>query len=184
MKKLSVFLAGIASPAFAASGLTPSLYNTNFVVLLAFILFVAIILGLKVPGKIGGLLDNRAAQIKADLDEARALREEAQSILALYERKQKDVQAQADRVVAHAKSEAEAAAEQAKVDLQKAIERRLAAAEDQIASAEAAVVRDVRDRAVAVAVAAAGDLIAKQMDAAAANAMIEDSIAQVQARLN
>ncbi len=71
------------------------------------------------------MLDARAVQIKADLDEARALREEAKTILASYERKQKDVQAQADRIVATAQEEAMAAAAQAKDDLKVSIARRV-----------------------------------------------------------
>ena len=124
-----------ASPALAASGPFFSLTNTNFVVLIAFLLFVGIVLYLKVPSLLGGKLDERADGIKAELDEARALREEAQTLLASYERKQKEVQEQADRIVAHAKAEAVTAAEQAKEDLKISIERRLQGAEDQIASA-------------------------------------------------
>jgi len=76
------------------------------------------------------------------------------------------VQEQADLIVTSARREAMDAAEQAKADLKTSIARRLQAAEDQIASAEAAAVREIRDRAVQVAVAAAGDLIARQMTAA------------------
>ncbi len=173
-----------ASPALAASGPFFSLHNTNFVVLLAFILFVGILIYAKVPGRLTALLDARAVQIKSDLEEAKALREEAQTILASYERKQKDVQAQADRIVASAREEALAAAAQAKEDLKVSIARRLAAAEDRIASAESGALREVRERAVAVAVAAAGDLLAKQMTADSAGAMIEQSIKQVDARLH
>ena len=115
---------------------------------------------------------------------ARALHDEARSILASYERKQKEVQEQADRIVETAKREALAAAEQAKADLKAAIKRRLAAAEDQIASAEASAVREVRDRAVSVAVAAAGDLIAAKMSAAEKNKLIEASIGEVETRLH
>ena len=82
MKKLIALLALTASPAFAAGGPFFSLHNTNFVVLLAFIVFVGILLYAKVPAKIGGLLDARAVQIKAELDEARALREEAKALLS------------------------------------------------------------------------------------------------------
>ena len=105
-------------------------------------------------------------------------------ILASYERKQKDVQAQSARIVAGAREEAIAAAEQAKADLAASIARRLAAAEDQIASAETGAVRAVRDRAVSVAVAAAGDLLTKQMTEATANALIDSAIGDVSARLN
>ena len=173
-----------ATPALAATGPFFSLGNTNFVVLLAFIAFVGILLYAKVPGRLTSLLDARAVQIRADLDEAKALREEAQTILASYERKQKDVQAQADRIVATAKEEAMAAAAEAKEELKASITRRLAAAEDRIASAETAALRAVREQAVSVAVAAAGDLLAKQMTAEGAGAMIEASIKQVGERLH
>ena len=168
----------------ASSGPFFSLGNTNFVVLIAFVLFIGILIYLKVPGKLTGMLDARAVQIKAELDEARALREEAKTILASYERKQKDVAEQAERIVSSAKEEAMAAAAQAKVDLKVAIERRIKAAEEQILSAEAAAVRQVRERAVAVAVAAAADVLARQMTADAAKASIDTAIDQVAAKLH
>jgi F-type H+-transporting ATPase subunit b len=184
MKKLSILVTLLASPAMAASGPFLSLQNTNFVVLIAFIAFVGLLVYMKVPAKLTGMLDARAATIKAELDEARSLREEAKSILATYERRQKEVQEQADRIVSSAKEEAMAAAEQAKADLKVSIARRLAAATDQIASAEAAAIRQVREQAVTVAVSAAGDVLAKQMTADAASASIDDAIAQVEARLH
>ena len=184
MKKLSLVLTLLATPAMAASGPFFSLQNTNFVVLIAFIVFVGILIYMKVPAKLTGMLDARAATIKAELDEARALREEAKSILATYERRQKEVQEQADRIVASAKEEAMAAAAQAKADLKASIARRLASATEQIASAEASAIRQVREHAASVAVAAAGDVLAKQMTAEAATASIDAAIAQVEARLH
>ena len=178
---LTMVAAVFASPALAASGPFFSLANTNFVVLLAFLLFVGFLIYVKVPALLGKKLDERADNIKAELDEARALREEAQTLLASYERKQKDVQAQADRIVAHAKEEANAAAEEAKDEIKASIARRMQAAEEQIASAEA---RAIRDQAVVVAVAAARDVIAKQMTAADGNALIDAAIADVEAKLH
>lgn len=173
-----------ATPTLAASGPFFSLGNTDFVVLLAFLLFIAVLFYFKVPSLLGGMLDKRADDIKSELEEARRLREEAQTLLASYERKQKEVQEQADRIVAAAKEEAAAAGAQARVDLDKSVERRLAAAQDQIASAEASAVKAVRDQAVTIAVAAARDVIAKQMTAADGNALIDDAIAQVDAKLH
>ena len=173
-----------ASPAFAAGGPFFSQKNTDFVVLLAFLLFIGVLFYFKVPGMIGGLLDKRADTIRGELEEARALREEAQTLLASYERKQKEVQEQADRIIAQAKDEAATAAEQAKADLQKSIARRIAAAEDQIASAEAAAIKEVRDRAVVIAIGAARDLIAKQMTAADGNKLIDEGIDIVDAKLH
>lgn len=174
-----------ASPAFAASGGSFfALDNTDFVVTLAFLLFVALLVFLKVPGLLMGQLDKRAEGIQDELSEARKLREEAQSVLASYERKQKEVAEQSERIVAHAKEEARLAAEQAKEELKTSIERRLAAAEDQIASAEAAAVKEVRDQAITVAVGAAKDLIAKQMTAANGNKLIDEAIADVKDKLH
>jgi F-type H+-transporting ATPase subunit b len=174
-----------AGPALAA-GDKPflSLGNTDFVVLIAFLVFIGILLYFRVPALIGGLLDKRAETIRAELAEARSLREEAQSLLASYERKQKEVQAQADRIVETAREEATRAAAAAKEEIRVSVARRIAAAEEQIASAEAAALREVRDRAVGIAVAAAQDLIAGQMTAAKGNRLIDDAISVVEAKLH
>ena len=182
---LTALFAIAASPALAA-GDKPffSLANTDFTVSIAFLIFIGILLYFKVPSLVGGMLDKRADSIKAELDEAKALREEAQSLLASYERKQKEVQEQSARIVAAAKEEATNAATAAKEEIARSITRRLAAAEVQIASAEASAVKEVRDQAIAVAVGAAKDVIAKQMDAKSAGALIDTSIATVADKLH
>ncbi|MGR3291557.1 MAG: F0F1 ATP synthase subunit B [Paracoccaceae bacterium] len=184
MKKLALILTVAGTPAIAASGPFSSLYNTNYVVIMAFLLYVGVIIYLKVPGLLMGLLDARADGIRDELNQAKALREEAQTILASYERKQREVQAQADRIVEHAKTEAEAAAKQALEDLKASIVRRLAAAQDQIASAEASAVKEVRDTAIQVAISAASDVIAANLTADDRNALIEDSIVTVGSKLH
>ncbi|WP_050928668.1 F0F1 ATP synthase subunit B [Aestuariivita boseongensis] len=181
---LALTLVFAAGPALAAEGPFLSLANTDFVVLIAFILFIGILFYFKVPGMIGGMLDKRAEGIQSELDEARALREEAQTLLASYERKQKEMQEQADNIVAAAKTEAAAAAEKAKEDLKTSIARRMAAAEDQIASAEASAVREVRDQAITVAIAAAREVIAKDLTAADGNKLIDAAIGEVDAKLH
>jgi F-type H+-transporting ATPase subunit b len=191
MKRLSLGALAVlaAAPAGAASynpfsGEFYALTNTNFIVLIAFLIFLGILYYFKVPAIIGDMLDKRAAQIRADLDEARALREEAQSLLASFQRKQDEVKVQAERIVVHARQEAEQAAEVAKADLARTIERRLKAAEDQLAASEAAALREVKDRAAAIAVAAAGDIIARSMSAKDAGRLIDDAIATVEAKLH
>jgi F-type H+-transporting ATPase subunit b len=185
MRMIATLIALVAaSPALAATGPFFSLGNTNFVVMISFIIFVGFLIYMKVPGKIGEMLDKRAEGIKSELDEARALREEAQALLATFERQQKDVQVQADRIVTQAKAEATDASEKAREELKKSIARRMQAAEDRIASAEAGAVREVRDRAVAIAIAAARDVIAKQMNAADANKLIDDGIETVSDKLH
>ena len=174
----------VASPALAATGPFFSLRNTDFIVLLAFLVFVGILLYFRVPAAIAKLLDNRAESIKSDIAEARRLRDEAQEIYASYERRQREVKGQADAIVANARREALAQAEKAKLDLQASIERRLAAAQDQIASAESDAVRAVRDQAVQGAVAAASDVLGRQMGASDRSAGIDRAIDDVARHLN
>ena len=183
MKRLIALLL-TTSPAYAATGPFISLGNSNFVVLIAFLVFVGVLIYMGVPGKITGMLDARAAGIKADLEEARSLREEARTLLSSYERKQKEVQEQSERIVTQAKAEAEAAARQAKNELKESIARRMVAAIEQIASAEALALRSVREQAVTLAIAAAGDVLSKQMTAQRASESIDAAIAQVDAKFH
>lgn len=160
------------------------LYDSNVVVAIGLILFFAIILYYGAHKTILGALDARADRIRAELEEARKLREEAQATFAEFERKQKEVAAQVEDIVRHAKDEAEASAAKARADLKASIERRLAAAGEQIAQAEQSAVREVRDRAVEVAVAAASRVIAERMGDDTGSALIDDAITTVGARLN
>lgn len=167
-----------------ATGPFLSLNNTDFVVTLGFLLFIGVLVYFKVPALITGLLDKRADKIRDEIDQARKLREEAQSLLASFERKQKEVTAQADGIVRAARTEAEAAAAQAKADLERSMARRLQAATDQIASAEKAAVKDVTDRAVSVAVTAAQAVLADKMTDSKSDALIDEAIATVGAKLH
>lgn len=185
MTRLTILVLTLAaSPAFAATGPFFSLHNTNFIVLIAFLVFIGVLIYFKVPAKVTDLLDARARQIKAELEEARALREEAKALLATYDRKLKEVKEQSERIVAGAKSEAEAAAAHAKADLAVSVTRRLAAAEEQITAAETSAVRAVREQAISVAVSVAAELLTKQMTAESASASIDAAIAQVDAKLH
>lgn len=184
MRSLAVILAASATPALAASGPFFSLGNSDFVVTIAFLLFIGVLLYFKVPSMLAGLLDTRSETIRKELDDARALREEAQSVLAEFERKQKEVEEQASHIVAQAKADAEEAAEAAKDELERTIARRLQTAEDQIASAEAEAVKQVRDQAVEVAIGAARDVIAGGMGQQDYVDHIEKAIQTVDAKLH
>ncbi|MEM9708721.1 MAG: F0F1 ATP synthase subunit B [Pseudomonadota bacterium] len=173
-----------AGPAFAADGPFFSLSNTDFIVTIGFLLFVGILIYFKVPTLLMDMLDKRADTIRSELDEAKNLREEAQSLLASFERKSAEVKEQAARIVEAAEEDAKAAAEQAKIDLETSIARRIQAAEDQIASAEASALRSVRDRAVSVAVAAAGEVLAQDIDGARKDQLFEEALATVDAKLH
>ncbi|WP_207208047.1 F0F1 ATP synthase subunit B [Salipiger sp. IMCC34102] len=173
-----------ASPALAAGDVFFSLANTDFVVLLAFLLFIGILVYFKAPSQAARMLDKRAEGIQSDLDEARALREEAQTLLASYERKQKEVQEQADRIVENARADAQRSAETAKAEIERSIDRRLSGAEEQLAAARAEAIRDVRDRAIMVATAAAKEVVANNIDGRRADALIDESIETVKAKMH
>jgi F-type H+-transporting ATPase subunit b len=160
------------------------LNNTEIVVTIGFVIFLGILVYYKVPGMIANKLDERAVRIKQELDEARALREEAQTLLASFERRHKEVKAQAEDIVTAARSEAEKAAEAAKEDIRRSVARRLQTATEQIDAAEQAAIRQIKDRAVAVAIAAAGDVMGERIKAADANRLIDAAISEVGEKLH
>jgi F-type H+-transporting ATPase subunit b len=160
------------------------LNNTDIVVTLGFLVFVGVLIYYRVPNMIGQKLDERAIRIKAELDEARALRDEAQTLLAGYERRQKEVRDQAADIVTAARAEAERAAETAKEEIRRSLARRMQTATEQIAAAEQAAVRQIRDEAVTIAVAAAGDVLRGSIKAADANKLIDAAIAEVGQKLH
>ena len=128
---------------------------------------------------IGKALDARADGIRENLDEAKRLREEAQTLLASYQRRQAEAEEQAKGIVEQARRDAESMAEQARADLKEKLGRRAEAAEAKIATAEAQAMSDVKARAVDLATAAAEKLIREQFKAADHNALIKDGITQL-----
>jgi len=158
--------------------------SAEIAVLVGFLLFIGLMIYYKVPSMIVGLLDKRAENIKSQLDEAREAREEAQKLVASFERKSSEAQREADAIVERAKEDSKRAAEQAKVDLQDSIARKLKAAEDRIGQVEAAATREVRNAAAAAAVAAASDVLGSKMDGGKADSLIDGGIAMVASQLN
>jgi len=153
-------------------------------VLVSFLLFIALVIYLKVPGMVTKALDDRADQIAKELEEAQKLREEAQALLADYQRRQRDAEQEAEAIVTQAMSEAENFAEEARAKLEESLERRTKLAEDKIDQAEAQALKDVRAAAVDLSIAAAEKLIAQEVGGKKAEALIEQSIKDVQAKLN
>lgn len=160
------------------------LQDATFWVLVSFLIFVGLVVYYKVPGMIAAALDKRAADIANELDEARKLREEAQQVLASYQRKQRDAEKEAQAIVEQARGEAERLAVETKANLAAHVERRTKLAEDKIAQAEAQALQEVRSVAADVAIAAARTIIEQKLDGAKAGALIDKSIAEVKAKLH
>jgi len=151
---------------------------------LGFILVVGLLLWKGVPGLVGKMLDERAAMIAAELDEAKRLRAEAAVLLADYQKRAAGAEAEAQAIVADAKAEAARFAEESRIALKAQIARREAAAQEKIAQAEAAAVNEIRGLAADAAVSAAQKLIVAKLDEKRASGLIADSIKGVGEKLN
>jgi F-type H+-transporting ATPase subunit b len=156
----------------------------EFWVAIAFIAFLLILVYYKVPGLIAKALDDRAAVIRKELDEARRLREEAQTLLADYQRKHRNAGQEAEAIVEQARREAEVFAAETRKSLSESVERRRKQAEEKIARAEAQAVEDVRAAAVDMAIAAAEKILREKTAGAGGAALIDDSIRSLKTRLN
>ena len=155
----------------------------EFWVAVAFVIFVALVWK-KASAAITGLLDARAEKIRAELDEAQRLREDAQALLANYQRRQRDALQEAEAVIAHAREEAERLRAQAGTDLEASLKRRESQAMDRIAQAEAAALAEVRNLTVDIAVSASRRILETGIKPAQADKLIEQSIAELPKHLH
>jgi F-type H+-transporting ATPase subunit b len=153
-------------------------------VLVSFVLFVALLVYYKIPNKIAKALDDRADRIQAELTEARRLREEAQSILADYQRKRRDAEKEADDIIAMARREAQFYAEESRKALSESLQRRVKLAEEKIARAQDQAVLEIRSRSVDAAAAAAEAIIARELKGQSAEDLVTKTIKEVSAKLN
>ena len=158
--------------------------TAEFWILACLVAFFAILGYFKVHRTITASLDKRAADIAAELDEARRLREEAQQLLASYQRKQREAMKEAEDIISQAKAEAEQLAKETRANMEAQVERRTKLAEDKIAQAETQAVNDVRSVAAEVAIGAARRVIAQKVDAGADAKLIEKSIADLASKLH
>jgi F-type H+-transporting ATPase subunit b len=128
-------------------------------VAVAFVLFLGILVYVGAHRRVIDGIDQRQARIKAELEEARRLREEAQALLVEYQRKRHDADREAEAIIATANAEAERLAAEGKTRLEDFVARRTKMAETKIAQAEAQALADVRSSAADAAVAAAEKIL-------------------------
>lgn len=159
------------------------LHDPAFWVGLAFILVVALIFR-PAAKAVTATLDTRAAKIRAQIEEARKLHEDAQALLADYQKKQRDAMAEAEKIIAQARQDAARLKVDAEKDLENAISRRKQQALDRIAQTEAQAIAQVRNTAVDVALAAAEKLITTSLDPARKQALADKAIGELQGRWN
>ncbi|QRM54502.1 F0F1 ATP synthase subunit B [Sinorhizobium sp. BG8] len=159
-------------------------FDATFFAFVGLVLFLALIVYLKVPGMMAKSLDARADKIGNELAEAKRLREEAQHLLAEYQRKRKDAEAEAASIVAAAEREAEMLTAEAKQKTEEYVTRRTALSEQKIKQAEADAINAVRSAAVDLAIAAAESVIVAKSDAETGKALFDKAIGEVKSRLN
>jgi F-type H+-transporting ATPase subunit b len=159
-------------------------FDATFFAFVGLVLFLALIVYLKVPGMMAKSLDDRADQIRNELAEAKRLREEAQHLLAEYQRKRKEAEAEAAHIVAAAEREAEMLTVEAKKKTEEFVSNRTALSEQKIKQAEADAIKAVRSAAVDLAIAAAEAVIGKQADAKVQSELFGQAVGEVKTRLN
>jgi F-type H+-transporting ATPase subunit b len=158
--------------------------NAEFWVAVAFIIFVALMFYMGLHRNILDALDQRSARIKAELDEALRLKEEAQKLLAEYQRRHGEAEREAEAIIATARIEAERAAGEAKAKMEELVARRTKMAETKIAQAEAQALAEVRAAAADAAVAAASTILTDSTKGKVAEDLIARGIRDIKARLN
>jgi F-type H+-transporting ATPase subunit b len=153
-------------------------------VAVAFVIFAAVLAYLKAHKAVLKGIDDRRDRIKAELEEARRLKEEAQALLAGYQRKQQEIEREAAAIIASAKAEAERLAAEAEAKLQEFIARHTKMAQERIAQAEAQAVADVRSAAADAAVRAAETVLARNVKDKVADDLVAEGIAALRDELN
>ena len=160
------------------------MYEAEFWVAVAFVIFVGILIYVGVPKMLTNALDDRAKRVRTELDEARRLKEEAQKLLAEYRAKQRQADQEAVAIVEGAKAEAERIAAESKVKMEEFVARRTKMAETKIAQAEAQAVADVRAAAAEAAVAAAEKILTQSVKGNVADDLLSRGIGDVKTKLN
>ena len=156
----------------------------EFWVAVAFVILMAVFAWLGVHRTVLTALDHRAQRIKAEIDDARRLKEEAAKLLADYQARRASAEREAQAIVTNARVEAERIAAEAKTRMEDFVARRTKTAENKIAMAEAQALADVRAAAAEAAVAAASTVLSQSVKGPVADDLLAKGIAEVKAKLN
>lgn len=157
--------------------------------MLEFLLLVSLIILIAIVYKplsriILGALDGHATKVRAELDEAKRLREEAQSLLAEHQRRLAAGKDQAQAIVEHARAEVQRQSERHRVELEASLQRRAEQAMERIAREEARALQEVRTHAATLAIRTTERLLADQLDGQRGRVLLDDAIAEVGRKLS
>ena len=157
--------------------------NESFFVALAFFTVMAAFVYIGLPRRLMKALDDKAAAIEAELNQAKALREEAAKVLADYEKQRKQAEKQAEEIISLARDTAQRTAEDAKLAMEAQMQRRAKQAELKIARSEEQLMKDVRAAITELAVDAAAHLVATGLTSDKAEELVDQNIAELPTRL-
>lgn len=158
--------------------------DPTFWVLIAFVVFIGMLIHLNVPGMITAALDKRSAKIRADLDGSDTLLKEAQGLLATYQKKQREAADEAQEIKAKAREDAERIAEHGRERLDEKLKRHEALAVNRIAQAETAALDEIRARTIDIAIDATREILRSALSTNKINALIDNAIKELPRRLN
>ena len=156
----------------------------EFWVAVAFVILMGVFVYFGVHRTVLTALDHRSDRIKAELDDARSLKDEAAKLLADYKARQASAEREAQDIIAAARTEAERIASEAKTKMEDFVARRTRTAESKIALAEAQALADVREAAASAAVTAASTILSQSVRGDIADDLLGKGIAEVRAKLN
>ena len=189
-ERLCIFFVLVAPLVYADIGYAASdapmfsMANTDFVVAIAFIIFVGILVYYRVPRIIGNLLDKRAETIRGEIDEAHRLLEEAKTLLAKLEREHRENIMKAKDIISDAESSSKKILEESKSEIKDSVARKLQMAERQIQTNEKEAINAIKDDLIEAAFKKAQEEIEKKVDPNLANLVIEESVEEIKARLS
>ena len=161
-----------------------SLTNTDFVVAIAFFIFLGVLIYFKVPRIIANLLDKRADNIRSEIDEAHKLLEDAKSLLAKLEREHKENINKAQEIIEDAVLNSKKMIEDSKSEIKNAVSRKIQLAERQIETNEKEILKSIKDDLIDVAFQLAQKEIEKKIDLKLANLITKGSITEIESRLS
>ena len=159
-------------------------YEAEFWVAVAFVILMGVFAYFGIHRTVLKALDHRADRIKAELDDARRLKDEAAALLTEYKSKRTSAEREAEEIIANARAEAERIAVEAKAKMEDFVARRTKTAESKIALAEAQALADVRAAAANAAVEAASTILSQSVKGSVADDLLSKGIAEVRAKLN
>ncbi len=170
---------GMGNPLQAATGPFFSLGNTDFVVSISFVIFIAAIIYFKAPKFVAKLIDGQIAKIESQLAEASSVKEDAQKLYENLIKKQEEAEQQVHRIKEQAERDKELALAEAKNMIRGLVDRKIQTSREQIRASEAKAITDIRNQAIDLAVDAASEVIFKSMGGDDRRTIIDQSIKDI-----